>query len=213
VQGPRHQSKASRTREAILREAEQLFGEKGFAATRLEDVAQKVGIRRASIVYHFRNKRQLYGAVLAELVQDIYRPVARVLDGPGLLADRVEASVSAFVDFIAERPSAARILLREIADGSPENPPELLSYVAASFAPLILRVRVGRSEALRYPKADGWHIGSTILGTILFELTALTTLAPALGYDPRAPERVEALRAHVMRLARELLGEHSGVEE
>ncbi|MGH7287017.1 MAG: TetR family transcriptional regulator, partial [Myxococcota bacterium] len=53
-------SKALRTRAAILAAAEAVFAERGFAAARLEDVAARVGIRRASIVYHFRDKRELY---------------------------------------------------------------------------------------------------------------------------------------------------------
>ncbi len=213
MQGPERETKATRTREVILHEAEQLFAERGFTGTRLEEVAQRVGIRRASIVYHFRDKRELYGAVLDELVQGIYQPVERALDQGGPLADRVERAVSAFVDFIAERPSAARILLREIADGSPENPPQLVRHLAVSFTPLVLRVRAAGERARRYPKADPTLIASAIAGTTIFQLAAVPTLAPGLDYDPREPERLEALRAQVMGLARGLLGEHSGVEE
>ena len=55
---------AQSTRDQILDAAEAVFAEKGFAAARLEDVAERVGIRRASIVYYFRDKQQLYDAVL-----------------------------------------------------------------------------------------------------------------------------------------------------
>ena len=51
-------SRAERTRASILDAAETCFAERGFSATRLEDVAEAVGIRRASIVYHFRDKRK-----------------------------------------------------------------------------------------------------------------------------------------------------------
>jgi TetR/AcrR family transcriptional regulator len=50
-------ARAIRTRAAILDAAEALFSERGFDATRLEDVAERVGIRRASIVYYFKDKR------------------------------------------------------------------------------------------------------------------------------------------------------------
>ena len=210
---PRGGARAERTRATLLEAAESIFAERGFAATRLEDVAERVGIRRASIVYHFRDKRELYGAVLDELVQGLYEPVERALDQGGPLGDRVEGAVSVFVDFIAERPSAARILLREIADGSPDNPPQLVRHLAVSFTPLVLRVRGVGQRARRYPKADPTQIASAIAGTTIFQLAAVPTLAPGLDYDPREPERLEALRAQVMGLARGLLGEHSGVEE
>ena len=205
-------TKAERTREAILEVAERIFAEKGYAAARLEDVAEHVGIRRASIVYHFRDKSELYGAVLDRLCQGLLRLVSPPLDGPGPLAQRIEGAVSAFVDYVAQRPTAARILLREIADGSPEQPPEFLRHLE-SFRALVARVMQAGRAMPRYPKADPIRIASAIAGTTVFHLVAVPTLAPGLDYDPRAPERLEALRAQVMRLARGLLGEHSGVEE
>ena len=64
-------SRAERTRATILETAEALFAERGFEATRLEDVAERVGIRRASIVYYFRDKRELYEAVLQDVFEEL----------------------------------------------------------------------------------------------------------------------------------------------
>ena len=55
------------TRAEILAAAERYFAEHGFEATRLEDLATEVGIRRAAIFYHFSGKQELYAAVLDEV--------------------------------------------------------------------------------------------------------------------------------------------------
>ena len=68
---PRPTPKSARTRRAILEAAESCFAAQGFEATRLEDVAAEVGIRRASIVYYFRDKSELYEAVLDELFGEL----------------------------------------------------------------------------------------------------------------------------------------------
>ncbi len=70
VAAPR--ARAEKTRGTILDAAEAVFAEKGFAAARLEDVAAIVGIRRASIVYYFRDKRDLYEAVLERLFSNLH---------------------------------------------------------------------------------------------------------------------------------------------
>jgi AcrR family transcriptional regulator len=57
--------RGARTRKRILDEAERIFSELDYSAARLEDVAQAVGIRRASIVYYFPGKQELYDAVEA----------------------------------------------------------------------------------------------------------------------------------------------------
>ena len=60
---------AQHTRAQLLDAAEAIFAERGFDATRLEDVAKAVGIRRASIVYHFRDKQTVYHAVLERVLE------------------------------------------------------------------------------------------------------------------------------------------------
>ncbi len=58
-------------RDAILAAAEAIFAEDGYDRARLEDVARRVGIRRASLLYHFRDKAALYTAVLDSMSDDL----------------------------------------------------------------------------------------------------------------------------------------------
>ena len=66
----RRRSNGLRTRAEIVAAAERHFAERGFEATRLEDIAAEVGIRRAAIFYHFGDKQELYAAVLDEVFGD-----------------------------------------------------------------------------------------------------------------------------------------------
>ena len=125
--------RAERTRALILDAAEALFAERGFDATRLEDVAERVGIRRASIVYHFRDKRELYDAVLEGVFGDFRVRLAAVLDAAGPLLPRVEAAIAAWVDYVGARPSLARLLLREVASAGPDAPPALVAHLGPFF--------------------------------------------------------------------------------
>lgn len=53
------------SRERILDVAEELFVERGFKSVRLKNVADRVGIRQASLYYHFPGgKRELYVEVM-----------------------------------------------------------------------------------------------------------------------------------------------------
>jgi AcrR family transcriptional regulator len=57
-------------REEILQAAAELFVNRGFAATSTRDIAEKVGIRQASLYYHFEGKP----GILAELLELSVRP-------------------------------------------------------------------------------------------------------------------------------------------
>ena len=70
------------TAERILDAAEDLFAEKGFSATSLGEVADRVGIRSPSLYNHFRNKEALYTAVLKRLLDDFTGPMEELNTGP-----------------------------------------------------------------------------------------------------------------------------------
>jgi len=53
-----------KTRKDILRAAVRVFGRRGYAATRLEDVAKEAGISRGPIYWHFRSKENLHTEIL-----------------------------------------------------------------------------------------------------------------------------------------------------
>lgn len=69
------------TRQRILREAEQLFVERGYHATALQEVADRVGITKPALYYHFASKaeilRNLLDPMTAELEQVLAEAVAQ----------------------------------------------------------------------------------------------------------------------------------------
>ncbi len=200
-------ARSQRTRAAILDAAEALFAERGFDATRLEDVAERVGIRRASIFYYFKDKQAVYRAVLGEVLSGLHARVEEALSSDAPLAQRIEAGVTAWVDYVGARPSLARLLLREVADATPERRPALLEHTAP-FVELIRREVFDREDLreARLAPIDPAHLASTIAGSTVFFVAAMPTLVPDLGLDPLSPERLDAHRREVLRIVRRLLG-------
>ena len=54
-------------RKLIVRQAIDLFAQQGFRATRVKDIAEKVGTSDALVFQHFPTKRELYDALLEQL--------------------------------------------------------------------------------------------------------------------------------------------------
>ncbi len=197
--------KAHRTRAAILRAAEPVFAERGFAAARLEDVAARVGIRRASIVYHFRDKRELYEAVLGEALGALLSALAPALLGPGALAARIEAAVGAWVDALAARPTLARLLLREAADAG-AGPAALAAQLAPFYA--LARAAIARERSERRglgAGVDPLQLATTIAGATLFFVAGMPALLPGKAGDPLEPRRLAAHRRELIAITQRLL--------
>lgn len=62
----RTKEEADQTKKALLEAALEIFSEKGYQATRLEDVAQAADLTRGAIYHHFGSKAGLYKALLDE---------------------------------------------------------------------------------------------------------------------------------------------------
>lgn len=60
----RTRAEAAATREAILDAAEQEFLARGVSRTSLQDIAQRVGVTRGAIYWHFKDKVALFTAML-----------------------------------------------------------------------------------------------------------------------------------------------------
>lgn len=195
--------KAERTRAQILAAAERAFAERGFDGTRLEDVAAAVGIRRASIVYHFRDKAALYDAVLAGVFGALHARIAPVLLGDGGFAVRIERAVTVWIDVIAERPALARLLLREAADGTPARVSRLAPHLKPFFT--LVERTLAAPDALALPSdADPIAVASQIAGATVFFVAAMPTLLPGMAFDPLAPAQLSGLRRELRKAVRRL---------
>jgi len=199
-------TRAERTRGAVLDAGEALFAERGFEATRLEDIASRVGIRRASLVYYYPDKRRLYEAMLARLLGDLYARLEPALASDAPLAARIEAAVSAWVEFVGRRPTLARILLREAA-----APPDRRAALAAHtgrFTELVRRHVLERPEFRRAHLAeiDPVHVASTVVGATVFLVAAMPTLLPGRRHEPLGRAQLAAHEEEMLRVVRRLLG-------
>lgn len=58
-------------RDQIIAAAAELFIEQGYAAASVRQIAEKVDVTEAAIYYHFKDKRDLFGAVLEVNMPDL----------------------------------------------------------------------------------------------------------------------------------------------
>lgn len=188
-----------------MKAAELVFAEHGFAAARLEDVAVRVGIRRASIVYYFRDKQQLYDEVLHDVFGELLARFQTALGGSSPIMERVEAASAAWVSHVGARPSVARILLWESAAGSAGRKSLVAQYTAPVIAAVTEALRDGQRQGIFQP-IDPMHFIFTVAGATVFFVAAKPILAPDWPFDPLSPEQLDVFRAEVVHITRRLLG-------
>lgn len=113
------------------------FGQYGYSATSLDDVAAAAGIRKQSVLYHFPGKDELFAAAAFRAAQVIADALDRALNlrGGGEVAaslDRITLLVSVAHDLARRRPEVVA-LVREVA----RLGPPLSDRVAEALRPLV----------------------------------------------------------------------------
>jgi TetR/AcrR family transcriptional regulator len=200
-------ARAERTRAAILAAAEQQFARRGFAATRLEDVAAAVDLKRAALFYHFRDKQSLYEAVVAEAFGSLAARLEQAFSAPESIAVRIERAAEAWVDTVVARPTLARLILRHAAEADEHTAQSIFSS-ADHFRALAWSLfdQGKKSGELKPLHDDPFHVASAVIGTTVFYVAALAPLLPDAKFTPPTPEQVALHKRDALRTVRLLLG-------
>jgi AcrR family transcriptional regulator len=121
---------ATATPERLLEAALAEFAAVGFAEAKLADIAARAGITRPSLLYHFRTKEDLYEATVNRSFTRLAAALAEAMTGSSPFVDRFRAIVRRYVDFVANEPAVARIVLRELLEGTGPGARILVEHVA-----------------------------------------------------------------------------------
>lgn len=196
---------AEETRELILQAAEIEFANRGFARARLEDIAKPVRITRAAIIYHFGEKKALYAAVLEAAFTALAERISAALEADAPHAERVERLIGAWVDYAAERPTLARLFMREVADSPRELAPELRQLVDPMFSVVTEGIEKGQKEGA-FRDVDPVLVVSILAGATMWFVTD----APLLGGEETRSlskeQAFSAFRQELIGVTRHLLG-------
>lgn len=98
-----------RTRHAILKAAESLFVEQGFAATSMANIAKQAGITKSLIHHHFGSKRELWDAVKGIVMEEYGQQQQQLLSTrePGI--ELLEDSIVVYFRFLQRNPNVVRL--------------------------------------------------------------------------------------------------------
>lgn len=191
-------ARGKETRQAILRAAEQVFAERGYAGARMDDVAAEVGIKRASMVYYFRDKRSLYVALLDDLYGKLGERYRRMVAGSDSPTEVMFAVVDAWASHVAERPGSVRILMWESARVRRASADPLAEQLNPLQGTLIEVIRVGQQQGV-FRTIDPMRFLMIVTGATAFLTLGMGVLR--LEAEQLTPEelRIE-LRSLVQRI-------------
>jgi len=101
------------TRREVLDLSIQLFAAHGYRSTSLELVAERLGVTRQALYYHFKNKGEILAALFEEMMTKLESAVAAVPEEPADGQPRFAALLRAHIDVTVGNPALVALLLHE----------------------------------------------------------------------------------------------------
>lgn len=155
---PRQRRKDTRPQE-LLDAALALFVEKGFAATRSEEVAQRAGVSKGTLYLYYPSKEELFKAVVRHNLSNVIAEAADLLAGfEGPTSELLSRLMHTWWERVGETPAAGihKVMLAEV-----RNFPDLAQFytdevIAPADRLLSAAVRRGveRGEFRAVPEHD-----------------------------------------------------------
>lgn len=203
------ESRTGDIRSRILKAAMRSFAGKGFDGASLQEIAQAVGIRKASLLYHFSSKEELHRSVLGELLSRWNEALPRLLRAASR-EDRFDAILEETVAFFLADADRARLLLREVLD-RPRHMRRLLVTHASQWMGIVADTirkaqRVGHIRSDVDPEAYVLQVIHLVVGSVS-TWSATGVLLGARADRPPARLVRELIRVARSSLLREGTGE------
>ena len=183
----------------ILDHASRLFARHGFDAVSLAQISKRVGIRKPSLLYHFRNKDTLRQAVLEELLAHWNDELPKLLMAATSGTEQFDAVLSRSVAFFAEDRDRARLILRELLDRPEQIQPLIETHVRPWVSLVCNYIRRGQEQGrLHFEVAPESYVA--LVTTMV--LSSLATFDSLAALVPEHDDRERLLEQHTRELLR-----------
>lgn len=114
-------AEAGDARERIWAVAQEEFAAKGLAGARVDEIARRAAVNKAMIYYYFKSKENLLRLIISDFFGELLKLKASLHDGGCMQDESYRRYVFGKIyDFLRQRKSVIRIILREMARGEAE---------------------------------------------------------------------------------------------
>lgn len=101
------------TRAEILETAAQIFREKGFHGTSMQDIAQAVNLKKASLYHHISSKQEILLALLDDALDLLIERIKSVKDQNIPPDEKLHQAIACYLETLAKHRDLSAVLLFE----------------------------------------------------------------------------------------------------
>ena len=120
-------------RDAILDTSAELFSQHGYKAVSIRDIAHACGMTNAALYYHFKNKEDLFLAMLQRDHEQTLAALHQAANGPGDLREDLKQLVTQYAAITCQRRQSFQTLRRDLSNVENVRGHKLFAEMRSSF--------------------------------------------------------------------------------
>lgn len=108
--------KEQSTEEKIVQAAKEVFTQKGYAAARTQEIADRAGVNKGLLQYYFKgnSKEKLFKAIFEESYLKIMARVNYIFESEDSFEHKIELVLDAYFDLLLENPNLPGFIVNEL---------------------------------------------------------------------------------------------------
>jgi AcrR family transcriptional regulator len=101
------------SRDQILESSAQVFRQKGYHGASMADIADSVGLQKATLYHHFGSKQEILAELLNRALGIVTENMVQVTKGAGTPEEKLHLAMRAYLQMLCEQGNLASVLLLE----------------------------------------------------------------------------------------------------
>lgn len=174
-------STSETTQSQILKAAREVFITKGLEGARMQEIADKAGINKALLHYHFTSKEKLFDAIFSEVAGNLFPAMKQVMVAELGIREKITFLVKIYLKGIGENPFIPAFVLNTLNT----DPDRFIQYIRkAEINPMRLQKQIDEEASrglIRHIKAE--HLMVNIIAMCIFPFVARPIIQNMFGYS------------------------------
>lgn len=162
----------NQTIQRILDAATEVFSRVGFAGARVDEIARRAGVNKATIYYNIGNKKTLYARVLQTIFTDADDRLMEEMQRLDSAEEKMLFYIRTVAARIDENPNIPNLIMYEHASGG-KNFSEALGADVVRIIELLTAILDEGNRSGRFRKVDPLLLHIMIIGSFLFYKTSI----------------------------------------
>lgn len=188
--------------EQILVAAFNVFIEKGFENAKMQDIADRAGIKRTVLNYYFRSKDLLYNQIAKTILKQALPQMLRILNSDMPFDEKVEAFVNDYITLGMKNPFLPLFIINELNSAGPGFVEKMLEGNMPTIEPFLKHVQEEMDKGTIIKMDNPLHVPIHIISMCGFPILSKPMLMLVTGItEKQYKELMEERKKEVVRMA------------